>query len=113
MAGCEAGGVLFAVSHANLNEGGKTGAALVQWQAAMLKNLQASSSQTVSFHLQGASVSTPPVRMTATGHRQDGRAVEAQGVWFVSGAQVFHAVMYADKISPDVADTFFSSLSLQ
>jgi hypothetical protein len=48
----------------------------------------------------------------ASGQRTDGRAVQSQAAYFSQGRQVFQAVIYADKMDPEVAETFFSSLKL-
>lgn len=113
MSGCEAGGALFAVAWVEVKEAGQTGLALVQWQNAMLANMQATTTQIADFRPKGATETPKGVRVTATGRQQDGRAVQAQGAWFVRGTQVFHAVIYADKLNPDAAEAFFSGLEFQ
>lgn len=113
MSGCEADGILFAIAWVEVKEASQTGIALAQWQSAMLANMQATTTRLADFSPKGAAESPKGVRVTATGHRQDGRAVLAQGAWFVRGTQVFHAVMYADKLNPDAADAFFSGLEFQ
>ena len=56
------------------------------------------------------------VRLSASGARADGRPVDAQAVWFArssaDGLWLFHAVVYADKVNRDAADTFFGGLKL-
>lgn len=113
MAGCEAGGTLFAIAWADIKDAAQVGAALAQWQSAMLTTMQAASPQVTDFTLKGARAQPPAQRVVAAGRRQDGRAVVAQGVWFARGSQVFHAVMYADQLNPDAAETFFSGLEFQ
>lgn len=113
MMGCEAGAVLFAVAHIPLGDTGKIAAIQSQWQTAVLSNMQAPGTQTTPYLPKGASAQPPPVRLSAQGRRQDGSAVEAQGVWFARGPHLYHAVIYADKLSPEVAETFFSGIELQ
>jgi hypothetical protein len=113
MSGCEAGGALFAIAWVEVKEASQAGPALAQWQSAMLANMQAVTTQIADFSPRGASEQPKGVRVTATGRRQDGRAVLAQGAWFVRGTQVFHAVIYADKLNPDAVETFFSGLEFQ
>jgi hypothetical protein len=113
MMGCEAGTSLFAIAHVHLGEAEKTTAAQTQWQSAMLGNLQAQGMQMMPFQSRGASAQPQPLRLSAQGRREDGGAVAAQGVWFARGPHLYHAVIYADKISPDVAETFFSGIELQ
>jgi len=113
MTGCESGGALFAVAHVDLGEAGKTAGALAQWQAAMLANMHAATPQLAPYRLKGAAVQPPPLYLTAQGRRADGRAVMAQGVWFSRGSHLYHAVIYADKVGPDMAEPFFSGFEFQ
>ena len=116
MLGCDAGGSTYALSQAELPEAALAGAALAQWKAATLVNMRASASKDVPFVPRGSLALPQSVRMAATGQRADGRAVAAEAVWFaqVHGARVhlFHAVVYADRIPPEAAETFFSGLQL-
>lgn len=113
MMGCETGADLFAIAHVQLDDPGRIAMAQSQWQSAMLGNMQAQSTQTLPFQLKGASELLPPFRLSALGRRQDGRAVGAQALWFARGPHLYHAVIYADAITQDVADTFFSGIELQ
>ena len=109
---CDAGGVTFAVSMADVNDAGKTGAVLLQWQSATLTNIKAGSSVTRdAFKVSG--LATGAVMVKATGQRANGQAVSSQAAYFAQDSRVFQAVMYADNISPDVADTFFSGLKFE
>lgn len=110
MQGCEADGFLFAVSWADVKEGSLAGPALAQWQAAMLGAMQAATPQLQPFAVKGASAQPAAVRLSAGGKRPDGSAVQAQAVWFARGSQVFHAVVYGERISAEVGDTFFSAI---
>jgi hypothetical protein len=113
MMGCEAGADLFAIAHVDLGDVEQIAAAQKQWQAAMLGNMQAQGTQMLPFQFKGASAQPQPVRLTAQGRRQDGGAVTAQGVWFARGPHLYHAVIYADKLRTEVAETFFSGIELQ
>jgi len=113
MMGCEAGAALFAIAHVHLGDADKIALAQAQWQTAMLGNMQAQGTQMLPFQFKGASAQPQPVRLSAQGRRPDGSAVTAQGVWFVRGPHLYHAVIYADKLSTEVAETFFSGIELQ
>jgi hypothetical protein len=117
MAGCEAGGATFAVMLARLDDAGATGAALAGWKAATLVNMRAGDPAEAPFRPPGNQPPAHAVRVRATGQQADGRAVQAEAVWLAwprgSGVQLVHAVVYADRVSPDVADTFFSGLRPQ
>lgn len=143
MTGCDAGGATFAVAHATIDQASTAPAVLAQWRAATLANMGAVSSRDVplggtsSSTFSGTSSSTPSgpasgplsgggvsagtpssgstalMLVTAQGRRKDGSAVAMQGAWFAKDAQVFHAVVYAERISPDVTEAFFSGLRFQ
>ena len=109
---CDAGGVTFAVSMADINDAGKTDAVLAQWQSATLTNIKAGSPITRhAFKVSG--LATGGVMVKATGQRANGQAVSSQAAYFAQDSRVFQAVMYADIISLDVADTFFSGLKFE
>jgi hypothetical protein len=107
---CDAGGVTFAVAAADVKDPGKTADALAQWQKASLLTMKAVPDASVAaVKLPGAGA----VMVKANGQRANGQAVSSQAVYFAQGTQVFQAVMVADKIAPDVADTFFSGLKFE
>lgn len=113
MLGCEAGGALYAVSVAELGAPDKALAVQVQWQANLLGNMGATSSANSSFAIKGATPQLDPVRLTAVGVRPDGGPVQAQGVWFARGPHLYHAVIYAERISAEMSEPFFGGLELQ
>ena len=120
MVGCEADGALFAVSHTAITDAAQVGPALTQWRSAVIA-LLGDGAETASvnkpFALRGALVLPQSVRTVVQGRRPDGTPVVAQAVWFAraSGPQVtlYHAVIYTDKVRPELADPFFSGLKLQ
>lgn len=113
MLGCDAGDATFAVAVATLDDAAQAAPVLAGWQTATLANLKATGGgQTSPLKLPGADALPPAVLVRASGQRTDGRAVQSQAAYFSQGRQVFQAVIYADKIDPEVAETFFSSLKL-
>ena len=115
MLGCDAGGATFAVAVAELGNAADAGSVLALWQDLTLANMKAEpdSRQLIAHKVSGASLSAPVVRVQAQGRRADGSAVSGQAAYFAQGPQVFQVVMYAPKIAPDVAETFFSSLKFE
>jgi hypothetical protein len=110
--GCDAGGATFAVAVADVKDVSRVAVALAQWQSATLANIKAApATRDVVFKLTGLPSGALLVR--AAGQRANGQPVSSQAVYFAQGSQVFQAVMYADKIEPDVADTFFSGLKFE
>ena len=108
---CDAGGATFAVAVTDVKEAARVPATLAQWQSAALANIKATPETPVAYKLTGLSGGAAMVK--ATGQRANGQVVSSQTAYFSHGSQVFQAVMYADKIAPDVADTFFSGLKFE
>jgi hypothetical protein len=113
MMGCEADSATFAVSYVDLPDATQAGAVQAQWKAAMLGNMRATQNRESPMNIKSAAGATAAVQLQAQGTQPDGRAVTAQGVWFVRGPQVFHAVMYASNVNADAADSFFTGLRFQ
>ncbi|MBC7604538.1 MAG: hypothetical protein H7255_17985, partial [Ramlibacter sp.] len=61
----------------------------------------------------GASSVAQAARVAADGQRADGSKVESQAAYFAQGAHVFQAVIYADRITPEMTESFFESLQFQ
>ena len=108
---CDAGGVTFAVSVADVKDAAKTAAVLVQWQSATLTNIKAPPALGIAIKLPG--LTSGGVMVKATGQRANGQAVSSHAAYFAQGSQVFQAVIYADKIAPSVAETFFSGIKFE
>jgi hypothetical protein len=111
--GCDAGGATFAVAVADLGDAAHVAEVLTQWQALTLANMKAGAPQVTALALKGSAPTPAPVLVKAQGRRADGTAVSGQAAYFSQGTQVFQAVVYADKLSPDVAETYFGSLSFE
>ena len=114
MTGCETGGATLAVSRVRLPPGASPADALSQWRAVTLAGMKAQGVQEQPFQPVGSLALPQSVRVVASGRYRDGRPVNAQAVWFAQaspqGVWLFHAVIYADTIGAEVADTFFSGL---
>lgn len=120
MAGCEADGATFAVSHVALPDPAQAGAALTHWRAAVLVNLgpgAAAATAYEPFVPNGALGIAQSVRATVHGHGADGQPVVAHAVWFARAAgsqmRLYHAVVFSKTPRPEAADTFFAGLALQ
>lgn len=120
MTGCDAGGATFAVAHATVDATSTTPAVLAQWRRATLANMAAVSSSDVPLSAPALRAApgggTAPMLVKADGRRKDGTAVAMRGLWFAKDAQVFHAVVYAERMSPELTEAtevFFSGLKFQ
>lgn len=110
MLGCDAGGATFAVAVVQLGDAAQAGPVLAQWQNLTLANMKAGPAQVSPLKLPGAA---DAILVKAQGQRADGTAVSGQAAYFAQGAQAFQVVLYADRIAPEVAETFFSSLKFE
>ena len=115
MLGCDADGATFAVAVADLGDAAKAAPVLARWRELTLSNMNAvpGSFQPLALRIPGASAEAPVFRLQAQGGRADGSAVSGQSASFAQGAQVFQVVLYAPKIAPETAETFFSSLKFE
>ncbi len=121
MLSCDTGGATFAVVVANLGNASSVEQVIAQWQSVTLANMQASpigsglsagskATQGSALNLAGAARLPPAVLLKAQGRRRDGSPVVGHAAFFARGSQIFQVVMYADRVKPEVSETFFSSL---
>lgn len=115
VAGCESGSAMLAVMTAPLASGADAQAVLQGWQQATLAHLQAAQSeQTQPWRRSGFLPLGAAQRVDAQGRRADGQAVTAQAVWgaYTEGdhLRVVHAVVYAPKAQPQLAQLLFDGL---
>lgn len=113
MLGCDAGGATFAIAVATVGDAGQVAAVLAGWQTATLANIKGGSSQVAPLQVSGAALQPQAVLVRATGQRGNGSVVQSQAAYFAQGRQVFQAVIYADRLTPEVAETFFSGLKFE
>jgi hypothetical protein len=113
MVGCEADGAMFALSVAEVGDAGRAAEVLAQWQALTLSHLRADAPTQSAIKVAGASPVPAPVRVVSRGQHADGRRIEGQAVYFARGARLYQAVVYAPRMPPEAADTFFSSFQPQ
>lgn len=113
MLGCDAGGLTFAVSVADIKDAAAVPATLVAWQQLTLSNMKAVPGHTTApLKLPGANGAVA-VRFQAKGQRMDGSPVMGHAAYFAQGATVFQAVIYGADIQADIAETYFSGLKFE
>lgn len=114
MMGCETGQATFAIAHVTAPAPGEAAQTLLnQWQQANLAALRAASPQHQPVRVAGAGGGvSAPQKVRAMGLTAQGQAVESQAVYFAQGAELFYAVILAERIVPELAETFFTGLRL-
>jgi hypothetical protein len=110
---CDTGGATFALLSADMQDAARAGEVLAQWKAATLANLHSKSAQDIAFRPPGAANLPQSLQVVASGQRADGSKVESHAAYFARGSRVFQAVIYADRLKPEAADTFFSGLRVE
>lgn len=113
--GCDAGGATFALLTGDVVDPLRAGEVLAQWRAATLANLRspAGNAQDRPFLPAGAMALPQSLRVSAAGERGDGSKVESQAVYFARGSRVVQAVVYADQVPAEAAETFFAGLGFE
>lgn len=112
MAGCEAGGAIYAISYVQAKAGHSL-ELLGNWQTATLANMQATQADVRVQDLRVKGDVFSVHKLEVPGKRPDGQPVRAQLAWIVSRDDVFHLAVYADSLAGDVHDTFFSEINIR
>lgn len=119
MSGCEAAGGLFAISHVRLPNADQPHAILYAWQEEALRNMHAVDVDTLlRGYRNGESPIASELRkqwqpLRAVGIGPNGKAVEAQLHWWVDGMDIYHAAVYAAKLTPDMVEPLFDQVKIQ
>jgi hypothetical protein len=111
MAGCEADGALFAVSHIRAERADQVETLLQAWRVANFGNMRADKPLAIPPGPQASAQSAR--QWVASGTRPNGEAVQARMAWWVSGSDVFHAAVYANTVSDAHTETLFNQARLQ
>lgn len=111
--GCDAGGATFAVLSGDIVDPLQAGEVLAQWQGATVANLQGAVARERPFALAKALPLAQSLRVTAKGTRAGGAMVDGEAAYFARGSRVFQAVVYAERMPGEAAETFFAGLRLE
>jgi len=129
MLGCEADGGLFALAVAVPSSQQALMAVLAQWQTHVLASVHAQGGSRKPFTPKGADAQPPGTQLLARGYRgamegasdapapeaqgPSGRALNVQAVWFARGGRLYHAAVYAERLSQAMTEPFFGSLAFE
>lgn len=116
--GCESAGAMLAVMTAELPAGADAPGLMSGWQKATLQNARVDASvtpiQKQVWHRPGMLPLAESVRIQAKGQDARGQDVMLDAVWAAVAAgervRLIHAVVYAPRISPEMANTLFDGL---
>ena len=111
MVGCETADALFAISHMRVDNAGQATTVLQDWRAASLQSMQATT--VAEMPLANTQARKPDVMLNASGAGARGAPLQARLAWWVVGADLFHMAVYAEHLTPDMTETFFTEPHLQ
>lgn len=113
MVGCDADGLTFAVSAADVGNSAAIPSTLAAWEQLTLANMKAAKADSsVPLKVVGATA-LHGVLVKARGQRADGTRVTGHAAYFSQGSTVFQAVIYGTDIKADVAETYFSGFKFE
>lgn len=124
MAGCEAAGALYAISHVRLTDPSQIAGAQTAWQKASLSSLHSETIHHRSIKRSQALVTqdqetTRALSSSATlgvlivqGTNSEGNPVQAQLAWLADGADLYHVAVYGAQLAPEHVDLLFLELKL-
>lgn len=112
MMGCEASGALYAISAAELATPAQAQQVQAQWQTNLLATLQAQGAVRQAYAIRGANAQPEALQLQASGRAADGRVLTVQAVWFMRGTRLYHAAVYAERLTTAMSEPFFSGMEL-
>jgi hypothetical protein len=116
VASCEAGGLTFAVSTADVDDAAKAARSLELWREVVSKHWQIKP-ETMSVKPQAVSKSDgSAVRIKGLGAQPQGAEMAVEAVFFSSGSQLFQVAVIAlppKALTADISETYFGGIKLQ
>lgn len=109
MAGCQADGGLFAISHIRLAQGAPAQAVVDAWREQALQALGASTPP-VALPLAAFGASAGLTVYQASGSNPGGQAMQARWVWVQRDRDIYHWAVYAPQVRADMHEPFFGSM---
>ena len=109
---CSAGNATYAVSLFDVADPGQVSAAMAEWRAIAVRNVQGTAPQQQPWQIKGMTPNAETMRLSVAGHLPDGAAVREHAVFFAHGLRVYSATVLGANPPPQAVDTFFSGLKL-
>lgn len=112
MAGCEADGGLYAVSHLRLAQGAQAQQVIDAWRAQALQAMGTTAAP-VATPLEALGARPALTVYQASGTNPRGQAVQARWVWVQRDRDIYHWALYAPAIRAEMDEPFFSAMQWQ
>jgi hypothetical protein len=115
MQGCEAGDALWALASADLGTDASAIYPEIQqaWQMGLQKALRSDMTATAQPYKVAADPGEPGVAVTLEGRTPEGKPLQARALWFLRGQRIHLAVVYAQRITPEMLETFWDNVRSQ
>jgi hypothetical protein len=110
MHACSAGGVTWALAHADLGDPARVGPALSELRGSAAANIGAGAARELPLPIKGLTPNPASVRLRLEGRLPDGRAVVEQIALFSRGTVVLQATALGETLPDEAAETFFAAL---
>ncbi len=109
---CTAGGVTYALAHADLGDPHLVGPALTELRASTAANLGASARADGDVHVPGMTPNVQAGRIRMEGKLPSGETAQAAAAFFVKGTRVFQVTVVGPKLDAQALETYFGGLKL-
>jgi hypothetical protein len=109
---CTAGGVTYALAHADLGDPHLVGPALSELRASTAANLSAEARADGEIQVPGMTPNAQAGRIRMTGILPSGEAAQAAAGFFVKGTRVFQATAVGPKLDAQALETYLGGLKL-
>ena len=107
---CSAGDATWAVSFFDVSDPARVSAALAEWRASAVANVQGAASQPVPVQIKGMTPNEQALRVLVAGKLPDGAAVQEHAAFFVRGLRVYSATVIGAKPPAQAVEVFFAGL---
>lgn len=112
MVSCTAGGLTFALVHADLGDPVRVAPALTAMREALVANLDASQANAAPFPIAGTTPNPQALRLSVNGRMPDGAIAHEAAALFARDTRVYQAVVLGPRLDKQAVDTFFDNLRL-
>jgi len=110
---CSAGGVTWAVAHADLVDPALVGPALAELRDAFARNLGASSRSAMLWQVPGMTPSDQAQRLRLDGTLPRSEAVQAEAGFFAKGTRIFQTTAIGPHLDEASLGTYFAGIRLR
>jgi hypothetical protein len=109
---CEAGGVTWALAHADVGDATRVGPALAFLKTSAGVKLGAAQVESAALQVPGMTPNAESARLSIAGQRPDHSPVRQVLAVFSHGTSVFEAVAIGARLPPEAVESFLESLRI-